>query len=214
MTSKRPVEAELKDIYATPSSQLLFTSPCLPFTPHPLYGIVHYAQLPKESSPTIVEPPSIIEKVDEPLSLHSCIINNNLNELEKMLSNTDIILNHSDSVTGLLHLHVAASLGNLAIVKLLIEKGKAPVNITNSENETALMKACLNGHTHTVRYLLQQGADAQLADNQGWTCLHNAASRGHVDIVCLLIVNGEVDCNPTASSGFTPLSKFSFQKKF
>ena len=70
------------------------------------------------------------------------------------------------------------------------------------------MKACLNGHVKVVRYLIQKGAKSSHSDKEGWTSLHNAASRGHIDAASLLIVDGEVDCNPVSSGGFTPISVF------
>jgi hypothetical protein len=74
-----------------------------------------------------------------------------------------------------------------------------------SSKKTPLMKASLQGHSKIVKYLIQKGASSSLADNEGWTSLHNAASRGHTDVASILIVDGEVDCNPRSSSGFTPL---------
>lgn len=44
-----------------------------------------------------------------------------------------------------------------------------PVDIRTSEGESLLMLATANDHTQTVEVLLEQGANPNLADNQGRT---------------------------------------------
>ena len=45
----------------------------------------------------------------------------------------------------------------------------ADVNAAMRDGETALMKACGNGHDAAARELIQQGADVNAAKQDGWT---------------------------------------------
>ena len=58
--------------------------------------------------------------------------------------------------------------------------------------------------TEAVAALLGQGADIEMSNNEGWTALFEAANKGHVEIVRLLLKHGAL---PTAtdSSGATPI---------
>lgn len=44
-------------------------------------------------------------------------------------------------------------------------------------------------------------------DKDGWTALHNASSRGYIDIAQVLLEKGEADINARSKMGHTPLSK-------
>ena len=59
-------------------------------------------------------------------------------------------------------------------------KEENPMNIE-------LRHCCYSGHTSRVEYLLGKGANGNSIDRHGWTCLHWAASKGHDDIVELLL---------------------------
>lgn len=49
---------------------------------------------------------------------------------------------------------------------------------------TALSRpqACIDENLEVVRFLVEQGATVNQADNEGWTPLHVAASCGYLDI--------------------------------
>jgi len=71
------------------------------------------------------------------------------------------------------------------------------------------LKASYAGSTRAARLLLTHRANAKHKDYDGWTALHNAASRGHIDIANLLIKYG-ADINAQSRLGFTPLSEYIF----
>jgi hypothetical protein len=54
-----------------------------------------------------------------------------------------------------------------------------------------LHAACLEGHTETVRSLLEVGSDLNLRDKNSWTPLHVAASSGNLAI-CELLMSQQV----------------------
>ena len=93
-------------------------------------------------------------------------------------------------------------------------------------------KAALNGHIEVLKYLLPDKADVHARDADGWTALHNAASKvrrqrcitevwcslsvqGYLDIVMWLCENagaaaihdGASGVDVRSNDGWTPLSK-------
>jgi hypothetical protein len=100
-------------------------------------------------------------------------------------------------------LHQAASAGDLASVKLLIENG-ADVNETVG-GFTPLHKAAERGRKDVVELLIQKGADVNAKGNGDLTPLHLATSWRNPDVAELLIAKG-ADVNAKDLDGRTPLS--------
>ena len=88
-------------------------------------------------------------------------------------------------------LHFAAERGHVEIASKLLglgAKGKHDyVNGSNNFGRTPLMKTCYNGHMNIATYLIEHGANIHLQDNDGCTCLHYAAEKGHVEIASKLL---------------------------
>ena len=102
------------------------------------------------------------------------------------------IQNKKDKATALM---VAAGKGlnNIIkpLIKPLIEKGK--VDDQDILGETALMWAARNGHTETVKLLVEIGdANVNHVSNYGMTALMLAAEKGHIETVKKLIEKGAV----------------------
>ena len=86
---------------------------------------------------------------------------------------------------------VAAREGNLPQVKNLVQTQNHNVNTVSSKYKvTPLHAASLHGHTEVARFLVQNGANTELADDWNCTALHNAAGNGHYQIVDLLCEAG------------------------
>ena len=66
------------------------------------------------------------------------------------------------------------------------------------------MNASSYGHFEIARYLLEQGADRDKANDGGYTSLHLAAYYGHLDIARLLMVYG-ADLNARDNDGELPI---------
>lgn len=60
------------------------------------------------------------------------------------------------------------------------------MDIRNSEGNTALHWACLNGHKHVVQYLMDKGASAAVVNTAGRTPVDEALSRDFQEIFDLV----------------------------
>ena len=69
---------------------------------------------------------------------------------------------------------------------------------------TPLYRAAYNGHKHVVKLLLDNKADVNTPDENGWSALHGASYRGHSVIVADLIL-WEANVNAKDVDGDTPL---------
>lgn len=88
--------------------------------------------------------------VDGYTPLYRAVVNNLTNTV-KLLIDYGAKIIHSHFL-----LHIAASKGNLEIVKILIKAG-AVVNMRNEEGMTPLMLACSTKNLHIAKYLLKIG---------------------------------------------------------
>jgi uncharacterized protein len=75
-------------------------------------------------------------------------------------------------------LHYAASTGNNAVVKLLLDK-YALIDAQSPNGTTPLMMAARHGHASTVKLLADEGADLFMANEQGMTARGFATRHEH-----------------------------------
>lgn len=94
------------------------------------------------------------------------------------------------SRSGNLAVHDAALIGNLNIVKQLVEKHSLDVNAPNDDGRSPLYLACWAGQPHVVHWLCENGALVDQATSAGWTPIFAAAERGHDEVVSELLSNG------------------------
>ncbi|TFK29361.1 hypothetical protein FA15DRAFT_632372 [Coprinopsis marcescibilis] len=86
-------------------------------------------------------------------------------------------------------------------------------DMEDREGETPSHKAAHNGHIAILQYLLPHKADVHARDADGWTALHNACSKGYLDIVRWLcekggaatINEGAPGVDVRSNDGWTPL---------
>ena len=86
-------------------------------------------------------------------------------------------------------LYWVASLGDLALLQLLIENG-AEISKRGGKFEYPLGAAVYHGHSDVVRYFLQQGADPNFLSRDFGNVLQIAALGGSVDVMKQLIDAG------------------------
>ena len=96
-------------------------------------------------------------------------------------------------------LSIAASLGNLGVVRTLTTHG-ANINIANVEGKTALIQAVdtegmvarRRDRTEIVKLLIEHHADLDVQDNKRQTALMLAAAKGYTEVVHMLL-SGNAD---------------------
>lgn len=86
-------------------------------------------------------------------------------------------------------LEVAAFIGNIEIMKLLVAHNAKPDG-RDRYGGTALASACAAGQYHTASYLLDLGANPNSQNIAGYTPLMCAAKRAHLELVKLLVAKG------------------------
>jgi ankyrin repeat protein len=103
--------------------------------------------------------------------------------------------------------HIAAFAGNVANVKLLLDRG-ADVNLRAATKfrNTPLQIAMLTGQLETAKLLLDRGADVLDRQAKGFCAMHEAALLGRIDLMQLLIDRG-AEINSRSDDGRTPLSE-------
>ena len=105
---------------------------------------------------------------------------------------------------GLTPLWWASSNGHLDMVTNVVEQGSSLEAADNPTGTTMLGNATRSGRLATVRYLLEQGADRDKGDIDGYTPLHWAAISGQLEIAMLLMRYG-ADLNAMNDSGESPI---------
>ena len=89
----------------------------------------------------------------------------------------------------------AAKEGNLEKVKSLVEEGLRLevvgdlIDMKSDQGRSALLESSSNGHNEVVKYLLDNKADVNTSDNEGYTPLHLASWFGHEAVVQTLLEN-------------------------
>ncbi|XP_056652589.1 protein phosphatase 1 regulatory subunit 12C isoform X2 [Monodelphis domestica] len=96
--------------------------------------------------------------------------------------------------------------GDLEEARAMVRGGPGPglLDSTNADGISALHQACIDENPEVVRFLVEEGASVNQADNEGWTPLHVAASCGYLDIAQYLLSHG-ADIAAVNSDGDLPL---------
>ena len=87
------------------------------------------------------------------------------------------------------------------VVDLLVNWPSTNLSIKSPQGETPLMLAALNNKLPLAKLLILRGADVNQA---GWTPLHYAATRGHIEMMRLMIDNSAY-LDAESPNGTTPL---------
>ena len=99
---------------------------------------------------------------------------------------------------------IAAEVGNLSIVQLLMER-RININIGDIQGYTALMRSADNGQYLVLKFLLEHGADPNLKNTFKQDALSLAIRRNSIEMVETLIASG-ADINSLDDLHWTPLT--------
>ncbi len=89
----------------------------------------------------------------------------------------------------------------LKVAAALLEWPKLEAETRNSADESPLMLASLKGQVAMVQKLIDKGGDV---NKPGWAPLHYAATRGHLEIITILLDN-HAYIDASSPNGSTPL---------
>jgi ankyrin repeat protein len=96
---------------------------------------------------------------------------------------------------------IAIREGSRQVVELLLDVPGVDVERRNRHDESPLMLAAIKGERAWVQRLIARDADV---NKPGWTPLHYAASRGHVEIMQMLL-DEHAYIDAASPNGTTPL---------
>ena len=106
---------------------------------------------------------------------------------------------------GITPLTIAAEKGNMEIIKMLVEDGKATINEASSYGITPLIAGAAAGQDEAVGYLIQKGADVTVKDDLGKTALLYAIGYDKPKLISNLIKLNNQSINLPDNAGNTPL---------
>ena len=108
---------------------------------------------------------------------------------------------NSPNEKGVPALLVALQSGSPKSAVLLAQEPQTRVEVSNPNNESALMMAALHNQIEVATVLIERGAEV---NRKGWTPLHYAATRGHIAMMRLLLENSAY-IDAESPNGTTPL---------
>ena len=119
-----------------------------------------------------------------------------------LLKQPGIDVNVKDNQAGQTALAIAALMGNVEIVHLLLAVKSLNVNSTEKNGDTALMVAANHGHTSVVELLLSdKRVNVNQSDKTGRTALITATLNGYTKVVEQLLMDERVEVNQSNDSG-------------
>ena len=101
-----------------------------------------------------------------------------------------IISEDGDGIVGITSLMNATINDDTDAVKFFAKSGAAIVNQKNVGGASALNIAARKGNIEICKILLENGANINITDNEGWTPLMRAALAKNADLVRMLILQG------------------------
>jgi serine/threonine protein kinase/ankyrin repeat protein len=122
--------------------------------------------------------------------LNRAIIGNNLKEFKEIMDNNNKLIDINSPLKNYKYapIHYTAMYGYLEIMKELVNKYKADINLVSSDKWTPLHLSAYKGHLDIVNYLLQnEDINCNLCLPKIGTPLHCACKRNNFKIVSVLL---------------------------
>lgn len=102
---------------------------------------------------------------------------------------------------GVPALILAAQKKSFNTISVLVKSKNINLNVTSQESENILMLAAIQNQLELAKLLIDQGAEV---NKPGWTPLHYASTKGHTDMMRLLIESSAY-IDAESPNGTTPL---------
>ena len=102
-------------------------------------------------------------------------------------------------------LHIASCNGHLNLCKILIDKHKFDLHMTDNDEWNPLHFSAKSGSYDLFKFFADKGTDMYLKTIAGFSCLHLAAVYGHSKLCRKLINKHDFDIHLTDNIGFTAL---------
>lgn len=110
---------------------------------------------------------------------------------EKIWAQIESLYNSStEQFAGISTLMSATANNDIDGVKFFSKAGALVINQRNKGGATSLHIACREGNFEITKILVDNGANVNIVDNEGWSPLMRASLAGNKDIVELLLKNG------------------------
>ena len=97
---------------------------------------------------------------------------------------------------------LAVKENSIQVIDLLLSNPKIDVDLSNKSGETPLMMASIQGNLPLVQTLVLK--NKAMVDQIGWTPLHYACAKGHLEVTQFLISNGAI-VDSVSLNATTPL---------
>ena len=134
-------------------------------------------------------------------------------DVVKALINKGADVNIADN-DGWTPLMFSAQEGHLTTVQALLSVPAININAKNLHRKTALHEAANHGKDNVVKALIDNGADVNITDHDGWTPLMFAAEQGHLRTVQALLGTPGIDINAQTYNTETALYPAAFFGKY
>lgn len=128
--------------------------------------------------------------------------------LVKYFSQVKFDIDDLVDLSGWTPIHIAASIGNLAILRKLVESvtEKPDINLQTNQGTSALDLAISKKNNDVARYLIEElNCSCRLKDKKGFTPLHRASCNNNLPIIDVLLGSGKANVNATDKEGWTSL---------
>lgn len=111
----------------------------------------------------------LIEESDK--TIEDFVREGNVDQLHKVLASigTDELNTLDDTGLGLIHW--ASDRGNYEVLSLVLKTKSINIDLQDSDGQTSLFYASSCGHKDCVKLLLDNGANKEILDNEGSSCL-------------------------------------------
>lgn len=129
-------------------------------------------------------------KKQAPHPLYDAIWRGDLEQVRAIYSGEPELL-YSKDEEGRTPLHLAAYHGRLVIMEFLLSRNRKPdINARANDGGTPLYHAVGGGHCDTAELLLENNADVNAQNDEGWSPFRLAAFKVDWDLVNLLLKHG------------------------